>query len=85
MQLKENSVGSGEECTFKELQRFSGIIKLKPEEFVTLFSVLLKSKINSIIIYNRERIVLFSFLLLLSQTVTELLLNVRLSIRYSLH
>lgn len=70
---------------FQRIAKISGIIKLKPEEFVTLFSVLLKSKINSIIIYNRERIVLFSFLLLLSQTVTELLLNVRLSIRYSLH
>ena len=50
MQFKENSVGSG-------LQRFSGIIKLNPEEFVTLFSVLLKPKIKSVIIYNQERIV----------------------------
>ena len=50
MQFKENSVGSG-------LQRFSGIIKLNPEEFVALFSVLLKPKIKSVIIYNQERIV----------------------------
>lgn len=60
MQLKQKSV---QNVIFKELQRFSGIIKLKPKEFVFLILVLLKSKINSVVIIEKE----FFYSLFLSQ------------------